>query len=453
MPAMRNRSGSGTERERGRERSSELSELLSEAEAAPPVQSVDVVVRQLKQRFGATAVSFLIVDMTGSAVVRLSTIGRIETSERRDRIGLFGTIYERVLRTQHLYREPTGAGTERVIVPVTNRGDAIGLLELILPVGEDASGGPEQLDHLDPAVLHAVNEATRYLAYVVISNQRFTDLYTWGKRSTRLTLSAEIQHHLLPPSLSCETPEFAVAGALEPAAEVSGDNFDYTLDRETLYLSVVDPMGHDVNSALLATLLVAALRGARRAGAGLAEQARQADQALIDHGNGHATGQLFHADLYSGLVRFVNAGHPWPLRMRDGVIDEVPCEVDEPFGLPFPHTYRIQRLMLRPNDRLVVLTDGMLEREAEHVDLRAILRDTRYLHAREVAQALANGVLDAAGGALEDDATVMVLDWHGVRGAGADGEGRPGSRTGASGDEDDGNAGAPGEDAGTPARR
>ncbi|WP_412566123.1 hypothetical protein [Streptomyces nojiriensis] len=38
-------------------------------------------------------------------------------------------------------------------------------------------------------------------------------------------------------------------------------------------------MGHDVDAALLATLVVGALRRARRAGEDLAEQARQADQA------------------------------------------------------------------------------------------------------------------------------------------------------------------------------
>ncbi|WSX60303.1 serine/threonine-protein phosphatase [Streptomyces sp. NBC_00986] len=43
-------------------------------------------------------------------------------------------------------------------------------------------------------------------------------------------------------------------------------------------------MGHDVDAALLATLLVGALRRARRSGADLAEQARKADQAMREHG-------------------------------------------------------------------------------------------------------------------------------------------------------------------------
>jgi hypothetical protein len=60
-----------------------------------------------------------------------------------------------------------------------------------------------------------------------------------------------------------------------------------------------------------------------------------------------------------------------------------------------------------------MLTDGMLEHHGDKVDLADLLERTRDLHPRETALILTSAVLDAAGGRLEDDATVMCLDWRG----------------------------------------
>ncbi|MFJ9061596.1 PP2C family protein-serine/threonine phosphatase [Streptomyces sp. NPDC102409] len=381
-----------------------LPELLTAAETAAPADAVDVFAEDLRRRFGATEVSFLIVDLTGRAVARLST-GAVPGAGREvEHIPLLGSVYEQVIRTQRPYQEATGQG-HRVISPVTNRGDAIGLLDVTLP------------GHPDENVVRAVGETAHVLAYVVIANGRFTDLYTWGKRTRPPTLAAEIQYQLLPQSLSCEGAQFTLCGNLEPSANLSGDTFDYALDHDTLHLSVTDPMGHDLAAALAATVLVNALRGARRARADLAEQARRADQALMDHGRGHATGQLLRIDLRTGRAQLVNAGHPWPLRLRDGAVEEIPCEVDQPFGLSVvaPHHYRVQGIDLRPGDRVLMVTDGMFEHHGEDVDLPALLRRTRTLHPRETVLTLASAVREAAGGVLEDDATVMCLDWHGTR--------------------------------------
>jgi hypothetical protein len=89
------------------------------------------------------------------------------------------------------------AGGWRVLAPVTNRGEAIGVLELRVPEKPDAD------------CLVDVALAAHALAYVVIANRRFTDLYEWGRRSVPLSLAAEIQHRLLPGAYACEAGQFS----------------------------------------------------------------------------------------------------------------------------------------------------------------------------------------------------------------------------------------------------
>ncbi|MFF6993318.1 SpoIIE family protein phosphatase [Streptomyces sp. NPDC010273] len=379
----------------------ELGELLAAAEAAPPGESVDVVAHDLQKRFGAERVSFLFVDLIGQRLVRLDAAGG-EADETVQSLDLQGSVYDGVLKSQRQLVEEDGQGGQCVITPVTNRGDCIGVLEVTLQC-------------VDDVVLRQIRDAAHALAYIIVTDRRFTDLYHLGRRTTKTSLAAEIQHQLLPSAPCCEAEQFTLAAGLVPADDIGGDTYDYSLDRDTLHLSITDAMGHDTNSALLATLLVGALRRSRRSGCDALKQARHAHQAMLDHSRGLATGQLLCVDLDTGRVDLVNAGHPRPLLLRDDTVAEVELAVNLPFGVAAPSPYRLQELHLRPGDRLVLLTDGMQERGAAAVDLASLIHDTRTLHPREAVRSLTAAVLAACHGSLRDDATVLILDWHSNR--------------------------------------
>jgi serine phosphatase RsbU (regulator of sigma subunit) len=170
-----------------------------------------------------------------------------------------------------------------------------------------------------------------------------------------------------------------------------------------------------MDAALLATVLVGGLRNARRRGVELAEQARLANDALAEQSDESqfVTGLLVRIDLPRATAGIVNAGHPPPLRLRAGRVDQVPLEADRPFGLRPGGGYRVQALPLEVGDRLMFVTDGMLERDAAGVSIAAILTASMEMHAREAVQHLTQAVLEASGGQLRDDATALCLDWHG----------------------------------------
>jgi len=118
-------------------------------------------------------------------------------------------------------------------------------------------------------------------------------------------------------------------------------------------------------------------------------------------------------DLHAGTAVIVNAGHTLPLRLRGGVVEEIELRVDAPFGVLPGKTFDVQSFPLEPGDRVVLLTDGMQERNAASLDVAAALADTADLHPREVVHALGAAVLHATGGDLRDDATMVCLDWYG----------------------------------------
>jgi serine phosphatase RsbU (regulator of sigma subunit) len=384
-----------------------LNVLLGAVEAAPPVAAAEVVGDALSEALGARDASFLIADYSGQSLIRLSHLPRGATAtaigrERSAPVPLTGTPHGRALAEQEVQIVPEDARS-RLFAPVTSRGEAVGVLELTLDATPD--------EH----AIAGVALAAHALAYIVIANRRFTDLYEWGQRSLPLSLEAEIQHRLLPSSYTLEAGQFTLAGWLEPAGDVGGDTFDFSLERDTLHLSMTDAMGHTLNAALLATVLVGALRNARRRGVDLAEQASIAHQALAAYADDEefVTGQLVRVDLSSGTARIVNAGHPAPIRVRDGRAERVALAADLPFPTSPSATYRVQELPLRAGDRLVFLTDGMLERNAAAVDAMSILAASRHLHPREAVQGLTRCVVEACGGKLRDDATILCLDWHG----------------------------------------
>jgi serine phosphatase RsbU (regulator of sigma subunit) len=385
----------------------DLRALLDAVEAVPPGEAVEVLAETLAAMVDAEDVSFLIADFSGDALIRFvsASAGPSPAGEGGEllvSVPLAGSPYERAVRAQRVFVEER-AGSNRLYAPVTDRGDALGVLELTLPSPPDDD------------TLAFVASAAHALAYVIIANRRHTDLYERGQRNVPFSLAAEIQRRLLPAAFTCETAEFTVAGWLEPASAVGGDTFDYSVEQDVLHLSISDAMGHSVNSAQLATLAVGSLRNSRRSQASVVEQARAANAAICAHGSDEqfVSALLLRVDLTTGVAAAVNAGHPTPHLVREGIVTEVRVPPDLPFGLLADAPYHEQTLALRPGDRLVLLTDGILDRNSMSLDVEVALRDMATLHPREVVHSLSREVLRAAGGELQDDATVLCVDWYG----------------------------------------
>ena len=120
-----------------------MAAVLGAVEDAPPVDAVEAVTRELLKALDAQAASFLIADLGGRALVRLAHVprgdaaggrpGRRTGDEVATVVPFDGGVHEQTLRTQ-TRRVLAGDDGWTVLAPVTQRGESIGLLELVLPL-------------------------------------------------------------------------------------------------------------------------------------------------------------------------------------------------------------------------------------------------------------------------------------------------------------------------------
>src|SRR5205823_3024466 len=308
-----------------------------------------VVSAVLAEAVGAKDVGVLLADYGEISLERVSA-GANEDGDGS--IPVDGTPAGRAFLTQRPVDDVDDRG-QRVYFPVTVRAERIGVLDVLLP----ADPSTELREELQRAAI--------VVGYVVSTARRYTDLFERVRRRRDLILAAEIQWELLPV-LAYEAAELSVAGALEPAYAIAGDSFDYAVEADHLHVAITDGMGHGLRAALLGSLAVAALRHARRRGRDVLTQVKEASQVVHDQfgGDQYVTGTVASLDVRSGRMRAVNAGHPQPWLARADGVTALDLYADYPLGL-FPGVdYREQIVPLEPGDRLLLVSDGVIEAAA-----------------------------------------------------------------------------------------
>ena len=299
----------------------------------------------------------------------------------------------------------------RVWVPLVERGERTGVVALTVP-------------ELSEAVLADCVRIGRFAGLLVRSLARTTDLFHLRRRRQAMTLAAGMQWDLLPP-LTVRSARVVACGRLEPAYQIAGDAFDYALNDEYLHAGIFDGMGHGVHSTLMTALAVGSYRHARRAGLPLAEVYSVVDEAVSGQYGGEAfvTAAFARLELDGGLLEWTSAGHPCPLLVRDRrVVRQLSCPASLPLGLG-GECREVAQVRLEPGDGVLFFTDGVVEgRSAVGEEFGVERLVERFEHhavspfdADEVLRVLVEDVMDYSAQKLRDDASLLLLQWHGSR--------------------------------------
>lgn len=175
-----------------------------------------------------------------------------------------------------------------------------------------------------------------------------------------------IQRRLLPSDV-LEAGRVLLAGYNEPSSEVGGDYFDYfMLDDGCVGFTVADVTGHGLPAALVMANFQAAVQLGMSAGAPLADLGQRLNRLVCRNtaSNVFITAVIGRLDPRTGLIEYLNAGHPAPLIIgADGVrLDADGAAL--PLGIEVDERFVVQHIEQTSSLRaLLFYTDGLVEAE------------------------------------------------------------------------------------------
>lgn len=236
-----------------------------------------------------------------------------------------------------------------LVVPIVAGGQALGALTLV----RSTPGRP-----FDDTDVQLAEELGRRAGTAVLNARVYTE---------RSAIAATLQRGLLPPVLQAP-PGFTIATHYEAAGsmnEVGGDFYDAFTTPDGWMLVVGDVAGHGAEAAALTALARYTLRSAGQLTRDPGRAAHQLNATLRD------LPQLSLCTTVCAQLRpdgsdarthltFANCGHPQPLLLRDGRIEEL-GGVGPMAGAFDAGEWVCTDVELHADDVLVLYTDGVLD--------------------------------------------------------------------------------------------
>ncbi len=270
-----------------------------------------------------------------------------------------------------------------------------------------------------------LKEQCQWLGSVIGHLVNAKSLYGDGLDAIRRTqdrpVSAELIWSLLPP-LSAGSDQVMLAAMMHPVYGLGGDAFDYAISESAVQLAIFDATGHDLGAGLTVATALSAYRSSRHRGGGLLQQTTAVDEAVMERsstGEDCVTGVLAELDLHTGELRYVLAGHPPPLLLRGGrLIKRLDAAQRPLLGLGY-QAFELGTEMLEAGDWLLFYTDGIPEARDREGRFFGEDRLIDFLRRQimagqplpETVRRLSRAILNHQDGELQDDATVLLVQW------------------------------------------
>ena len=209
---------------------------------------------------------------------------------------------------------------------------------------------------------------------VALSATRDQLTHTEERAAEQNRLALDLQTAIMPAAgPAIETTGLRVAARYRPAEQdhlVGGDWYDaVVLPSKRILLSVGDIAGHGIQAATGMVVLRNALRGLAATGAGPAQLLTWLNLVayhLTDQISGTVACAVY--DPETGLLRWARAGHPPPVLVRAGRAKSLAMLGGALLGAFEESAFDEAEVRLCPGDRLLLYTDGLVERKDRPLD-------------------------------------------------------------------------------------
>lgn len=391
-----------------------LGDLIAASHVVTLDQIPDLVAKHAA-KVGWLDVQIYLADLQQVILCRLSGQAAApgkESEPAADVVRVEGTLAGRAFQTGGIVAGTTSEAGQWW-VPVLDGTERLGVLR--------ATAAPEM--EMDAQAAQDLRNLGGLVALMIVSKRGASDTYARLVRRRRMNVAAEMEWRVMPPR-TFATDRVLISAVMEPAYEVSGDVFDYAIAGETVHLALFDAMGHDTAAGLTANVALAASRNHRRRHCGILQIAEAVEAALVEQfdSNRFATGILAELNAATGVLTWTSLGHPLPVIIRQGrTALPLSCSPSPPMGMDLGVPPTLCRDQLEPGDRLLLHTDGITEARDHRGQEFGLEGFTDFLlqhHADglpvpETLRRLIRRHLAYHNEQLEDDATVLLLEWSG----------------------------------------
>ena len=240
------------------------------------------------------------------------------------------------------------------------------------------------------------------------------------KMESELAIAKTIQDSALPKDFP-KNEFYELAASMTPAREVGGDFYDFfPIGENRMGLVMADVCGKGITAALYMMSAKTVIKNMLQAGYPLKKAIGRANNSLCNSSAPlmFVTAFVGILDLRTGEIEFVNAGHCPPLLKTKEGYAYVDVAKNLVLGIKADYEYKVEKIVLKENERLFLYTDGVTEAQTKDSRLFGEKRLLDTLNEKELSLsetleqvyvAIRQFIKDAP---QFDDITMMIVEFY-----------------------------------------